>query len=291
MASERRKAARGDVPGGHQPSHGRLVNAISRVWRCVGSISSWLNGRCAVLLVRGPRQRPNRSSTACSILTDVPLDVLQVQPPTDNLTASDLEQRHPAHLEGLPVAAGARQRRRSRSCHRPGPTGRSRRRKRGSPRHGLPVGGVWARPAKALPGCASCSLRSVLVDQTGHGIEIMRVRGRGQPVDHFGHQALPRLTAMALTCLAMVPAVAQALQRLTAAAMAYPSRPGNTAHRRMRPADRANKADVNIDLPAIHDKSSCLGGIRSCMRGRQLRADHLDLRACAALPSHSGRRA
>jgi hypothetical protein len=30
----------------------------------------------------------------------------------------------------------------------------------------------------------------VLVDQTGHGTEIMRVHGRGQPVNHIGHQAL-----------------------------------------------------------------------------------------------------
>ena len=29
----------------------------------------------------------------------------------------------------------------------------------------------------------------VLVDETGHGIKIMRIHGRGQPVNHFGHQA------------------------------------------------------------------------------------------------------
>jgi len=28
-------------------------------------------------------------------------DVLQVQPPSDNLTASDLKQRHPAHLQSI----------------------------------------------------------------------------------------------------------------------------------------------------------------------------------------------
>jgi len=69
----------------------------------------------------------------------------------------------------------------------------------------------------------------------------------------------------------MVPAVAQALQRLTPAAMTYPARPGNTAHRHLRARrDRANEADVNINLPTMHDKSSCLGSIRSCVSGRRL---------------------
>src|SRR5258708_39224618 len=39
---------------------------------------------------------------------NVPFDVLHVQPSSDNLIVSDLEQRHPAHLKGLPVATGAR---------------------------------------------------------------------------------------------------------------------------------------------------------------------------------------
>lgn len=93
---------------------------------------------------------------------------------------------------------------------------------------------------------------------------------------------------MALTCLAMVPAVAQALQRLTAAAMAYSSRPGNTAHRHMRdrPGQGANEADVNINLPTMHDKSSCLGIIRSYMSGRRLpRRSSLGLRRSTQRPS------
>jgi hypothetical protein len=130
----------------------------------------------------------------------------------------------------------------------------------------------------------------VLIDQTGHGIKITRVHGRGQPVNHFGHQALPPGSqAMAPTCLAMVPAVAQALQRLPAAAMAYPSRPGNTAPVTCGPAGTgANEAGVNINLPTMDDKPGCLGS-RSCMSGLGCRADHL--RAASAMPSHSGRRA
>jgi hypothetical protein len=53
-------------------------------------------------------RRPDRPSTACSIPVTSPLDVLHVQPPRGNLTVTDLEQRHPAHRKGLPVAAGAR---------------------------------------------------------------------------------------------------------------------------------------------------------------------------------------
>ena len=93
----------------------------------------------------------------------------------------------------------------------------------------------------------------VLVDQTGHGIEIMRVHGRGQPVNHFGHQALPAGSQpMAATCFAMDSAVAQTLQRLTAAAMAYPSCPGNTPTSHAGHAGtRANETQVNITMPGM----------------------------------------
>jgi len=51
---------------------------------------------------------------------------------------------------------------------------------------------------------------ATLCKRAGHGIEIMRVHGRGQPVNHFGHQALPAGSQpMAATCLAMDSAVAQ----------------------------------------------------------------------------------
>jgi len=104
----------------------------------------------------------------------------------------------------------------------------------------------------------------VLVDETSHGIEIMRVHGRRQSVNHLGHQALPQPPVMASTCLVMIPAVAQALRRLAAAAMAYPSRPCNAAHCHMRARRTgAPEADVNINLPTTHDKSRCLGSIHT----------------------------
>src|SRR5262245_19765549 len=65
-------------------------------------------GRCAVLLLRGPRPATGQVLHRLFDADDVPLDVLHIQPPCGNLTACDPEQRHPAHLKGLPVAAGAR---------------------------------------------------------------------------------------------------------------------------------------------------------------------------------------
>lgn len=47
-------------------------------------------------------------------------DVLHVQTSSDDLTVTDLEQRHPAHLEGLAVATGYPTNAiRSKSCHHP----------------------------------------------------------------------------------------------------------------------------------------------------------------------------
>src|SRR5215470_12877345 len=71
--------------------------------------SRWMaGGRHAVLLLR--RSRPPAGQGFHGLLDtgNVPLDILHIQPPSDNLIVSDLEQRHPAHLEGLPVVAGAR---------------------------------------------------------------------------------------------------------------------------------------------------------------------------------------
>src|SRR5215831_9158990 len=64
--------------------------------------------RSAVLVVRGPRPATGQVFYGLLDTDHVPLDVFQVQPPGDNLTVSDFKQCHPAHLEGLPVAAGAR---------------------------------------------------------------------------------------------------------------------------------------------------------------------------------------
>ncbi len=64
-------------------------------------------GRCAGLLVRGLRPTTGQVLHGLPDTGGVPLDVLHVQLSGDNLTVSDLEHRHPAHLKGLPVAAGA----------------------------------------------------------------------------------------------------------------------------------------------------------------------------------------
>src|SRR5215475_8078041 len=76
----------------------------------------------------------------------------------------------------------------------------------------------------------------------------------------------PRLTGYDATCLAMVPAVAQALQRLTAAAMAYLSRPGRrqdqlpTMHDNR--ADSAASAHTSAASAHIHEwaPTACAAG-------------------------------
>ena len=55
----------------------------------------------------------------------------------------------------------------------------------------------------------------------------------------------------------MVPAVAHESQPLKAAALAYASRPEPLTVARTH-RDKGNDADFNINLPAMHDKSSCL---------------------------------
>jgi hypothetical protein len=62
----------------------------------------------------------------------------------------------------------------------------------------------------------------------------------------------------------MVPAVAQVVQRLKAAAMAWAPSLGKTDRRTWTPLGfAADEADFNITLPTMDDKSSCLGTIRS----------------------------
>src|SRR6185437_5422627 len=109
---------------------------------------------------------------------DVPLDVLHVQPSSDNLTVSDLEQRHPAHLKGLPVAAGARPAPfapgRITVLDRPADFGVE----GGDPReHGLPVGEHLGSPGEGPARVRRLLAAVVLVDETGHGIAIMCVHG------------------------------------------------------------------------------------------------------------------
>jgi hypothetical protein len=50
--------------------------------------------------------------------------------------------------------------------------------------------------------------------------------------------------------------------------------------------DRAKEADVNINLPTMHDKPSCLGRIRSCLSGRRLPAPIILICARRQLSHH-----
>jgi hypothetical protein len=124
----------------------------------------------AMLLVRGPGPATGQVLHRLLDTDDVSLDVLQVQPPSDNLTASDLKQRHPAHLERLPVAA----------CARPPPFGPGRvtvldrpadlGAEVGDPReHGLPVGEHLGSPGEGPARMRRLLAAVVPVDEPGHG--------------------------------------------------------------------------------------------------------------------------
>ena len=94
----------------------------------------------------------------------------------------------------------------------------------------------------------------------------MRVHGHDQPVNHVGHQVLPWLAGYCAGTRRHRPAVPRESRPLKPAAMAYPPRPG-AAHRRTRThRDEGNDAGFTINLPAMHDKSSCLGTVRSSCR-------------------------
>jgi hypothetical protein len=84
----------------------------------------------------------------------------------------------------------------------------------------------------------------------------------------------PGSQALAPARTAIVRAVAHESQSLKAAALAYASRPGAAQGRTRTHRDKGNDADFNM-----HDKSSCLGTVRSsCRSGRRsavrLRTDH-----------------
>ena len=123
---------------------------------------------------------------------------------------------------------------RSRLFHRPGPTGRFRRESRDPREHGLPVGTHLGPPGEGPARVRRLFASVVLVEETGRRIEIMGVHGHDQPVNHFGHQVPPGSRASAPARVAMAPAVAQAAQRLKAAALAHASRPDRAAHRPIR---------------------------------------------------------
>src|SRR5690349_14288940 len=150
--------------------------------------------RADPLLLRRPRPAAGEGLHGLLDTGNIPLDVLHVQPSSDNLIVSDLEQRHPAHLEGLPVAAGPRPAPfspgRATVLDRPADFGVE----IGDPReHGLPVGEHLGSPGEGPAGVRRLLAAVILVDETGYGIEIVGVHGHGQPVNHVGHQVLPWL--------------------------------------------------------------------------------------------------
>jgi hypothetical protein len=107
-------------PGSPQDKHDGRLCATPRSYRSgrCGALS-WRCGQEPVL--PGPsRTAPGEGFDRPFDADDLPLDVLQVQPPGNDLTVDYLEQRDSAHLEGLgecPTNAI-----RSRSCHRLGPS-------------------------------------------------------------------------------------------------------------------------------------------------------------------------
>jgi len=95
LPGPRRQGRRGISP--------RRVRADALVHRplnwCLGGRSYWHARR---------GRRPDRSRTACSIPTTSRSTSSRYNRPRDDLTVGDRKERHPAHLEGPPVAAGAR---------------------------------------------------------------------------------------------------------------------------------------------------------------------------------------
>ena len=64
--------------------------------------------RAALVLLRRPRPTAGEAFHGLLDTGNVPPDLFQMQPSSDNLIVSDLEQGHSAQLKTLPVAAGAR---------------------------------------------------------------------------------------------------------------------------------------------------------------------------------------
>jgi len=99
----RRMSVTSGQRGSHGAAHRVNYRAAQRRSRCSvtrGAIwpralrhlfRGWLGGRCAVLLLR--RSRPTAGEGFHGLLdaSNVPLHVLHVQPPRDNLIVSDLE--------------------------------------------------------------------------------------------------------------------------------------------------------------------------------------------------------
>ncbi len=152
---------------------------------CAQPLDRWPARRRSALLLRRPWPVLGKGLHGLLDAGNIPLDLFHVQPSSDNLIAADLEQRHSAHPERLPVPAGPR----------PAPFGPGRFTvpdrpadfgvKVGDPReYGRPVGAHLGSPGEGPARVCRLLAAVVLVEQTSRGIEIMCVDGDCQPVNH-----------------------------------------------------------------------------------------------------------
>ena len=111
--------------------------------------------------MRGPRSATGQVFYGLLDTDDVPLDVLQVQPPSDNLAASDLKKSVTPRISKACPSLRVPDQRHSVQVMSPSWTDRQ----IWAQKSGIPasmasqLASIWARPVKALPGCAGCSLR------------------------------------------------------------------------------------------------------------------------------------
>ena len=123
---------------------------------------------------------------------NVVLHLLHVQPSSRNLIISDIEKRHPSHLERLPVSSGARPAPfapdRVTVLDRPTDLGAE----VGDPgKHGRPVGAHLSPPNEGSAGVRRLLAAVILVEETGDGIEIMSVHRHNQSINYISHR-VPR---------------------------------------------------------------------------------------------------
>jgi hypothetical protein len=141
------------------------------------------------------------------------VDVLHVQPSSDDLTVTDLEKRYPSHLEGLAVAPGTG----------PVPFAPRRVTVRNRPtefslevrdpgKHGLPVGSHLSSPDEGEARVRRLFAAVVLVHQARSAIKIVLVHGNNHLVDHVSHRTLPWFVGSGALALVIVVVVVRGRQ-------------------------------------------------------------------------------
>ena len=133
---------------------------------------------------------------------------------------------------------------------------------------------------RRLPSTRRSVISNSVTRRTSKACPSLRVPD--QPVNHFGHRVLPGLVSY---CAARRhgPRPCAGSPALEAAAVACASRPDRAAHHRIRThRDRANDANFNINLLTMHDKSRCLGAVRSGTTGGQPDCHRLRVSRAAA---------